>query len=64
MMNLGSSMHVKVALIIGDYLTKANTKDWKLTVGTNPNPLLNLQVFPVSETSSQWATEVEVDSWG
>jgi hypothetical protein len=41
MMNLRSSMHVKVVLIIGDYSTKANTQDWKLTVGDNPNPLLN-----------------------
>ena len=41
MMNLGSSKHVKVVLIIGDYVTKANTQDWKLTVGNNPDPLLN-----------------------
>jgi hypothetical protein len=41
MMNLGSSMHVKVELIIGDYKNKVNTQDWKLTVGNNPNPLLN-----------------------
>ena len=41
MMDLGSSKHVKVVLIIGDYVTKANTQDWKLTVGNNPDPLLN-----------------------
>jgi hypothetical protein len=64
MMNLGSSMHVKVVLIIGDYLTKANTQDWILTVGYNPNPLLNPQVFPSSGTSSIWAIEVKVDAWG
>jgi hypothetical protein len=48
MMDLGSLMHVKVVLIIGDYSTKANTQDWKLTVGNNPNPLLNPQIFPSS----------------
>jgi hypothetical protein len=64
MMNLGSSLHVKVVLIIGDYATKANTNDWKLTVGNNLNPLLNLQVFPVSGTSSLWATEIKVCNWG
>ena len=41
-MDLGSSMHVKVVLIMGDYTTKANTADWKLTVGNDSNPLLNL----------------------
>jgi hypothetical protein len=41
MMNLGSSMHIKVVLIIGDYSTKENTRDWILTVGNDPNPLLN-----------------------
>jgi endonuclease/exonuclease/phosphatase family metal-dependent hydrolase len=61
MMNLGSSMHVKVVLIIGDFNTKANTQDWKLTVGDDPNPLLNPQIFPLSGTSSLWATEVKVD---
>jgi hypothetical protein len=46
MMNLGSSMHVKVVLIIGNYATMSNTKDWILTVGNYPNPLQNPQVFP------------------
>lgn len=50
MMDLGSSMHVKVVLIIGDYNDEAgeygdverpNTKDWYLTVGENSNPLQN-----------------------
>ena len=57
-------MHVKVVLIIGDYETQANTQDWKLTVGNNPDPLLNPQVFPLSGTSLTWATEVKVDAWG
>jgi hypothetical protein len=64
MMNLGSSMHVKVVLIIGDYVNKVNTQDWKLTVGNDLNPLLNPQVFPVSGTSSLWATEIKVCTWG
>ena len=49
MMDLGSSMHVKVVLIIGDYndevgeyvVERPNTKDWYLTVGENSNPLQN-----------------------
>jgi hypothetical protein len=54
MMDLGSSMHIKVVLIIGDYnnepvtnghffyfADKPNTNDWYLTVGENSNPLQN-----------------------
>ena len=64
MMDLGSSKHVKVVLIIGDYVTQANTQDWKLTVGNNPDPLLNPQIFPLSGTSSTWAREVTVNALG
>jgi hypothetical protein len=60
MMNLGLPMHVKVVLLIGDNLTKANTQDWKLTVGNNSDPLMNSQVFPSTGTSSLWAIEVKV----
>jgi len=64
MMNLGSKMHVKVVLVIGDVETKANTQDWKLTVGDHSDPLMNPQVFPSTGTSSEWAREVKVDTWG
>jgi hypothetical protein len=57
-------MHVKIVLIIGDYKNKANTRDWILTVGDNPDPLLNPQVYPISGTSTLWATEVKVGLWG
>ena len=51
-------MHVKVVVIIGDWLTKTNTQNWLLTVGDNPDPLLN----PIILSSSIWATEIKVDA--
>jgi hypothetical protein len=53
-------MHVKVVVIIGDWLAKINTSDWVLKVGDNPNPLMN----PTILSSSLWATEIKVDAWG
>ena len=53
-------MHVKVVVIMGDWLTKTNTQDWELRVGDSPDPLLN----PIILSSSLWATEIKVDAWG
>jgi hypothetical protein len=59
-MQLSKSLHVKAVLLIGDFVTKTNTQDWKLTVGDNADPLLNKTIL----SSSLWATEVKVGAWG
>ena len=60
MMNLGQSLHVKAVLLIGDVNNKANTADWKVTVGDNPDQNLNALKF----SSSVWAREIKIDAWG
>ena len=60
MMNLGSSMHVKAVLLMGDYNNKANTANWSLTVGDNSNPILNAVII----SSSVWARDIKVGAWG
>ena len=48
-MDLGSSMHVKAVIIIGDWDTAATTLiNWVLTVGDVPNPVSNKSFLPVS----------------
>ena len=41
-MDLGTSMHVKAVLVIGDVIDinygSSNLKNWKLTVGNNSDP--------------------------
>ena len=59
-MQLGQTMHVKAVLMIGNYVTKANTQNWYITVGNNSNPILNPTIF----SSSIWAREIKVDAWG
>ena len=59
-MQLGQSMHVKAVLLIGNYYTQANTRNWILTVGNNSDPILNQQIHE----SSVWAREIKVGAWG
>ena len=60
MMNLGRSLHVKSVLLIGDVNNKANTADWKLTLGDDPDPNSNAEIL----SSSVWAREIKIDAWG
>ena len=61
MMQLSATMHVKSVLVIGDWNTLGTTlKDWKVTVGDNPDPLLNPEIL----TSSSGGREVNVNAWG
>ena len=53
-------MHVKAVLLIGNYQTKANTRNWILTVGNYSDPILNPTIF----SSSVWAREIKVGAWG
>ena len=53
-------MHVKAVLMIGNYVTQANTKDWIITVGNNSNPNLNPTIF----SSTIWARETKIGAWG
>ena len=59
-MHAGILNDVVSVLLIGDVNDKANTADWKLTLGDNSDPNSNAQIL----SSSVWAREIKIDAWG
>ena len=55
MMNLKTSLHVKVVLVFGELYVSG---DWVLTVGDNPNPLNNPILYTLP--TGLWAREIKV----
>ena len=64
-MDLGSSMHIKAVLVIGQVSdTSAGSStlaNWVLTIGNNSDPILNPTFM---SATTKWNMSIDVNAWG